>query len=262
MTERRLRDQGFALLIVLWTLGLLAFFGIQLAAAGRQDAEAALNVADSARLEAAVEGSIQRAMFALLDTSPQHWNPDGLVHTVRTTAGVVDIQIQDEALKLNLNFATLAQLEALLEQVGVDPRSALTLAGVIIAGRTPTVASRSTLGTSSGVPLGGRPYDSLDELAALPGLTPELFRPLRPYVTVLTDDLDSAVAASGLEGASAIVMITAAGWTPAGSHSAVSTVVRLNAATRGERTEVIARERGVFDHPCPRFTSCILGIVK
>ena len=48
MTRGLRRQEGFALLIVLWTLGLLALLGTQLLATSRQDAQIARNLRDTA----------------------------------------------------------------------------------------------------------------------------------------------------------------------------------------------------------------------
>jgi len=57
------REDGFALLIVLWALGLLALLVSSLAAAGRSDLSFAGNTRDSAIVEAAADGAVQQAMF-------------------------------------------------------------------------------------------------------------------------------------------------------------------------------------------------------
>ena len=48
MSRGKTRERGFALLIVLWTLGLLALLGTQLLATARQDTQLARNLVDAA----------------------------------------------------------------------------------------------------------------------------------------------------------------------------------------------------------------------
>ena len=69
--QTRRPQQGFALLIVLWTLGLLALLGTQLLATSRQDMQIARNQLDAATLEAAANGALQQGIFrGLIDLRP------------------------------------------------------------------------------------------------------------------------------------------------------------------------------------------------
>jgi general secretion pathway protein K len=63
MTRSEAHQRGFALLVVLWTLALLALLGTQLLATSRQDTQLAHNRLDAAVLEAAANGAVQRAVF-------------------------------------------------------------------------------------------------------------------------------------------------------------------------------------------------------
>ena len=69
MTRGDDRQRGFALLIVLWTLALLALLGTQLLATSRQHVQLAHNLLDAAALEAAANGAVQQAIFGVLDSS-------------------------------------------------------------------------------------------------------------------------------------------------------------------------------------------------
>src|SRR6516165_2246109 len=106
-------QRGFALLIVLWTLALLALLGTQLMTAARQDTQLARNLLDAAALQAAANGAVQQAVFATLDTSNRHWNADGITRTIRVGRFPVAVRVDNEAEKINPNVASLALLQAL-----------------------------------------------------------------------------------------------------------------------------------------------------
>ena len=89
MTRIIRRQRGFALLIVLWTLALLALLGTQLLAAARSDTQLARNLVDSAALEAATDGAVQQAMFGMLEPPPRRWIADGSMHIVRLGPAVI-----------------------------------------------------------------------------------------------------------------------------------------------------------------------------
>src|ERR1700728_3730261 len=112
MTGSQTRQRGFALLIVLWTLALLALIGTQILAAARQDTQLARNLLDAASLESAANGAVQHAIFALLDNSSNHWNADDVTHSIRVGRALVAVRIEDESDKVNPNFASAALLQA------------------------------------------------------------------------------------------------------------------------------------------------------
>ena len=65
------RSGGFALIIVLWTLVLIAFIFAQLTASGRTEIRIAGNLVANAQAEAALDGAVFQTIFNLSDTSPE-----------------------------------------------------------------------------------------------------------------------------------------------------------------------------------------------
>src|SRR5215472_14892165 len=84
------REDGFALLTVLWALALLALLVGHLIAAGRTEARIAANVVASARAEAAADGAVYEAVFRLADPNGDNWSADGSMHRI----SVDDIVVQ------------------------------------------------------------------------------------------------------------------------------------------------------------------------
>jgi general secretion pathway protein K len=64
------RSRGFALLLVLWVLVLIAFLVAQVTAAGRTELRIAGNLYANAAAEAALEGAVNEAVFHLSDPQP------------------------------------------------------------------------------------------------------------------------------------------------------------------------------------------------
>src|SRR5208337_3201459 len=121
------RERGFALLIVLWTLGFLALLGTHFVAAGRADTSLARNLRAAAMVEAATSGAIQQAVFRLLLPGPSGWRAGGGPYRVRIGATLATLTIDDEGARLNPNLAEQSALAALLGQVGADPRMAAAI---------------------------------------------------------------------------------------------------------------------------------------
>lgn len=260
------RQQGFALLIVLWSLGLLALLGTQLLMISRQDTQIARNLRDTATYEAAANGGAQQAIFKVLDRSSGHWSADGMIHLLQVGRARVTVHIEDEADKVNPSIASPALLQALMLQVGADPGTAAAVATGIVEWRqasntpgrpSPTVARYAAAG-SEFAPL-GEPFSSIEELGSVLGMTPELLVRLRPHLTLFTDSdpgagtrdpvVARALAAVGQfnagaeESAEELVSIVADARGRGNAHYGIRMVVRTNGNPTGRRYEVLSYER-------------------
>ena len=89
-------SDGFALLIVLWSVVLLALLATGLNAAGRTDLQLAANIRRAAAAEAAADGGIAAAIFHASGLPATAWAADGQPHTVRIGAYAVTLRIMDE----------------------------------------------------------------------------------------------------------------------------------------------------------------------
>jgi general secretion pathway protein K len=266
MTSGHPRRQGSALLIVLWSLGLLALLGTQLLATSRQDAQIARNLLDSATLEAAANGAVQQAIFSVLDQSSRHWNADGMIHTLQVGRTRVVLHIEDEADKVNPSIASPALLQALLLQVGADPSTATSLAASIVEwrlanntpGRPNPVVTRYAGAGRDFAPL-GEPFSGIEELGFVLGMTPELLARLRQHLAFFTDSdpgagtrdpiVARALAAANQFNASAeesgeeLVSISADARGRNNAHYGLRVVVRTNGNPVGRRYEILLYEQ-------------------
>jgi general secretion pathway protein K len=168
--SRRARDRGFALLVVLWSVTLLALLATQLTATARTETRLAANLRANAMAEAAAEGGVREAVFRLLAGEAQRWTATGFGFA--TTVGTMGVVVQVEPVggKLNPNTAPAPLLAALLRQLGAEPAMAALLAQAVVARRDPAQ--------------GGRPHGSLAALAGVPGMTTATLDALRPYLSV------------------------------------------------------------------------------
>jgi len=259
-------QRGFALLIVLWILVLLALLVTQLTAAGRVEARIAANLRSGAAAEAAADGAVYEALFHVLDGSVRHWNIGGAPHQVRIANGVVLIRIRSEAGKVNPNTASEALLAALLRNVGADPQSAAAVAAAIINWRTrdlppqlvvATTAEYRAAGREYGPP--GAPFQSLDELGLVLGMTPELLERLIPHLSIYQDSNPVPVAADsivlkaiteaagadsdvdlGNTGAAPVVSITAEAREADGSSFIRHAIIRIQPTADGRPYQILA----------------------
>ncbi|HEX3993722.1 MAG TPA: hypothetical protein VHX39_21340, partial [Acetobacteraceae bacterium] len=231
-------QRGFALLVVLWTVALLALMGTYLVVAARQRMAMARDLGTAATLEAAADGAAQYAIFALLKGQ---WIPDGTTRKVRIGAVNTSVFLEDEALKLNPNYASAADLQALLEQLSVSQRFAATLAAAIVEFRTPGgVQTRGGAATANdnsdrNNQSPGIPFVRLTDLAAVPGMTPDTMQLLQPHLTLFAGSDPDVVPAIGPDGVNAehVIGIISVARGPNRAMFTRHIIVRTNARRSG-----------------------------
>jgi hypothetical protein len=175
------RQRGFALLIVLWALGLLALLVAGLAASGRSGTGLAGNLRDGAIAEAAADGGVQQAVFQLRRGA---WQPDGPAHRVAIGRTMVEINTEDQSTLINPNYSSPAMLAALLGAVGADPAQALDLSRAMVDWRTATTVALAGGLKLDRYRLAGRPFAAVDEIGLVAGMSADLLSRLRPYISV------------------------------------------------------------------------------
>lgn len=188
------RDKGFALLIVLWTVGFLALLGTQIVAAGRSDTQLAGNLRQEAILEAAADGAVSEVMFHMLAARDAKFQADDVAREVRIGQTLVEVRVTNESDRVNLNTASVVLMRALIVQVGGAPALASRITAAILDWRTSGAIPRPggakapeyrASGRAFGPP--GTPFQSVDELRDVLGVTDDLYARLAPHLTVLTD---------------------------------------------------------------------------
>ena len=188
------RQRGFALLIVLWTVGFLALLGTRIVAAGRSDTQLADNLKHEAELEAAADGAVADVAFQMLVAKNPAFRADGLEREIRVGPVAVLLRVGNESDRVNLNTGSLALLRALIIEAGGAPAVADRVAAAILDWRTSGANARPSgakaseyraAGLGYGPP--GVPFQSLAELADVLGVTPDLYARLAPHLTVLSD---------------------------------------------------------------------------
>jgi general secretion pathway protein K len=188
------RQNGFALLIVLWTVGFLALLGTQIVASGRSDTRLADNLKQAAVLEAAADGAVANVMYSIVAANDQSIRPDGLVREVHIGQTPVRVQVEKETDRVSLNTASAPLLRALIIEVGGTPAVANAVAAAILDWRTEDTDPRPSGAEAPRYRAAGRvygppksPFRSVEELADVMYVTPALFARLAPHLTVWTD---------------------------------------------------------------------------
>lgn len=272
----RRREAGFALLIVLWSLALLALIGVRLAATGRSQVQLAGNLQAAARAEAAADAALHEALFRLLDASPSRWDPvQQPLRRIAVPGGVAEVMVESLGGLLNPNIASPDQWQELLRRLGVETQQAVALTAALLDWRQPATAVTPDAAKAAAYRRAGRdyappgePFHGIDELGLVLGMSPELLERLRPLLS--TDNpgepdpalapplLAEALAASAGAGMvfqappvapAQVVRITAtarlAG--PAETRFTRQAVVRLGSGPRGRPWRVLRWDQGVAE---------------
>ena len=258
--QRSSRQRGFALLVVLWTLGLLSLLIVGLAARARSTTSVAVNVRGTAVAEVAADGAVQQAIFQL---GRGGWPLDTPPHRIVIGQATVYVAVDAQSGRINPNVSPPELVTGLLDRIGLEPPQALVLSRALIDWRT---ISPISLGGGLKVdgyqrarlPYGppGHPFTSVDELGLVLGMNADVLARLRPYVSVyqrgdgretasnaVGGDIspDSTVTTRGaslidLANQEAIVRIRATAVLANGTQFVRDTVVRLIAQAKpGER---------------------------
>lgn len=182
---------GFALVAVLWLLLLLSVLGGMLlrGAEGERDGAATEIALIEARLLA--DAGINRTILSLTNPQdPLKWRLDGTVQSLQLLGRSIDVSVESEAAKIDLNLAPRELLAALLRSQGVAPGDAGDIADRIVAWRTPLAAGEPDLAADryrdEGRPYRPthEPFRSVEELRLVLGMTDALQAALVPAVTV------------------------------------------------------------------------------
>jgi general secretion pathway protein K len=178
--RRRHGQRGFAIILVLWLLVLLSAIALHLTSTGRSELRIAFNTVSAARAEALADAGVARAVFAAADPDPdRRWLLDGQMHEFTLGGGRIDVALHDENSKINPNIAPGALMAALFRQTGVDRSMAASLAAAITLRIHPPKATAG----SSDAERRPTPFDSIDDLQAVSGMTPEIVAMVRPHVS-------------------------------------------------------------------------------
>lgn len=181
--------RGIALVAVLWGIALLTIVAGALSATLQREARLAGNLLAQAQARHAAEGAVHLAILALL--APGDEPPDGSVHDRAIGHAAVRVAIQDEAGKIDLNLARERLLHGLLLAVGAGDRERHRAVDAILDWRDADDAPRADGAEdreylAAGIAYGAKDghFDSIEELQLVMGMTPELYRKLRPALTV------------------------------------------------------------------------------
>jgi general secretion pathway protein K len=216
------RDDGFALVLVLWALLLLSVLGASFMLETRTTKLVSNTATSQFAARMLAEGAINRTIVSLLDPrDPLQLPLEGSSREIELLGHRILLRCESEAGKVDLNSASITLLTTLFRGEGLSDDDASFVAQQVDAWRSPfrsqsgdaIVAAYRNAGRRYG-PRFGR-FRSIGELRLVMGMTDALHAAVAPFITVWSDsgNVDVGVAADGL-----LRRLAAAGDSTAGSQ--------------------------------------------
>lgn len=186
------KQQGVALLAVLWLVVALSAMAMALSYLARTEIEAAGNQIEAQRSYYLARGGMEAAVYSLTrsampssllaSTAPgEQFLPGQRWLRFDFPGGTSWVEVSPENAKLNVNLASPEQLTALFEALGLPAAESLELAEAIVNWRSPRASDVATAGdlfyASLPEPYPARhaPLEQLEELLPVKGMSRELF---------------------------------------------------------------------------------------
>lgn len=212
------RQQGVALVLVIWLATLLTVVAASFAFTARTDTLVVRNSISMARAEAAADAGVTRAVWEnyRIDNSPEQWRRDGAAHEMVFDEAVLKVEMRDESARIDINTASDALLRGLMVSVGLSDEEAARLVDAIADWRDPDSLKRLNGAEEADYQAAGlsyrpanAPFQAIEELQLVLGMRPDIYRRIAPMITVYSRQSGVATTAATREVLLAIPGVTA-----------------------------------------------------
>lgn len=186
------REQGIALVTVIWALLLLSTVAAALMLLARSSRDDVLARRDISDVSNAAEAGVWQAILGTLSDRPEErWPIDGSERQIEIGKAVVDISITDESGRIDLNTAEDRFLAALFEVAGISHDDSIQLVDRVrdwadeddLRRLHGAEGNEYRLARKSFMPQ-NRAFRKVEELSQVLGIDYEVFRLIEPGLTV------------------------------------------------------------------------------
>lgn len=177
LSRRKASQSGFALVAVIWTLGLITLLGMAVIVGARYRTKTSSNYASVAAAEMAAESAVNLAIASALAATPEQAK---FPLRCRLPGGErATITVEEETGKIDLNTASPVTLTRLFTALTGDQSKGSRIAAGIIEFRKPK---------AQGAPAATAPtqarFTTVMQLDQIDGVSPRLFRAALRHITV------------------------------------------------------------------------------
>lgn len=193
-SSRRSDESGLALVVVLWTTLLMGFMASQVLQSGRGDVQLATNLIKSSSTSLLAEGAADVAISAIMNfVGEPAMVPDGSIYGWKVGEHSLFARITLESGRVDINNASAKLLANLVVATGNTKANPSDIAKAVLVFRGSGNARRSgqqdtaVVGSGTNPPRQkGAPFQTVDELLSVTGMSPSIYAQLRPLVTVFS----------------------------------------------------------------------------
>jgi general secretion pathway protein K len=187
---RRKRDQGFALIVVMWFLVFLSGIAINITLIGREDVRIGRNVVAGAAAQSIADGGIAYAVYSLSDpVLSSRWDVVSKRHHMAVPGGRVAVSVADERGKINIKTVSKDLLIALFSCLTSDASLQSATAAALVERLHPPTQN-STEAKPVAQPEG------IDDLIGLGGASDDLIVRAAPFLSFYSDSEGPDVASA------------------------------------------------------------------
>ena len=190
---RPAEQAGVALVGVLWLLALLSLIGLNLSTSSRIELQLTANLKAAAAAAHAADAGINWAQWSLMQANTAGWLADGSARSLELDGLQIKVALFDEQGKIDLNEAGGELLRGLFLAVELSDEEALALSEAILDWRDedderrPQGAEVDEYLAAGLKPPANRPFEHLDELRRVLGMSPALYARVAPALTLLSN---------------------------------------------------------------------------
>lgn len=190
--QHRDRESGLALVSVLWALTLLSLIAAVILGMARQSSYLEHYQAQQLVRRSAFDALLHRSILGLLDKRPdQRWHTDAVPQSLKWQGFEAVVKVQDELGKIDLNSADDELIRGLFRSLNLSAAEADQMADRVLDWRSTTGLKRLNGSDESdyrvaGSPIRprGAPFQSIDEVRLVLGMSDDLYRQIVPAITV------------------------------------------------------------------------------
>jgi general secretion pathway protein K len=188
------RNNGFALIVVLWVVTLLTIMGSSFALTIQRESAIISGVKEKSRAAAFAEAGIHYAILKLLiKDKEQQWQANNSLYEIDFDGMRIRVQITDESGKIAINFVRKKQLLQMFGSIGVEEEIAESLSDAILDWRDRNDVKGENGAEKQeykdeGLSYGPRngPFESLEEVQMVLGMTTEIYKQLEDIISIYT----------------------------------------------------------------------------
>ena len=192
------RQNGVALVIVIWILSLLTLMAGSFAMSMRRESSVSMALIDSAKALAMAESGIILAEYNLSQPdTKQRWVADGSIYELERPNGWIRIRIFSESGKVDINASSETQLMAVVAAVTDDSWEQQRLVNAILDWRdedddTRTLGAERKQYQQARLPYepSNNAFQSLEELQLVLGFNEAIYNTLQPWLTIYSGEAE------------------------------------------------------------------------